>query len=140
MDTSNNPSIVLPCGHAFCTDCIIQVHGTAAQQNLRLGVDENERARCPGCRGELDLKKMIDWSTFRKVHMQEEGEEVKIKSGTMTADALAKLRKDARGSAASKKECKCLNVYVFTQLAGSLCNMLSTILQLQILATSKKTG
>jgi len=36
--------------------------------------------------------------------MKEGGEEVTIKSGTITADALAKLRKDARSSAASKKE------------------------------------
>jgi len=79
------------------------VHATAAQQNLRLRGDENERARCPGCRGELDLKKMIDWSTFKKVHI-EGGDEVKSGPETMTVEALAKLRREARNNAASKKD------------------------------------
>lgn len=106
MDTSNNPSIVLPCGHAFCTDCIIQVHATAAQQNLRLRGDENDGARCPGCRGVLDLKRMIDWSTFKKVHMKDGSvKEVQKTTGTMTPEALAKLRRDARTNPTIKQEC-----------------------------------
>lgn len=104
MDTSNNPSIVLPCGHAFCTDCIIQVHATAAQQNLRLRGEENDGARCPGCRGALDIKKMIDWTAFKKVHIKEEDDAEEVTTGKLTTEALAKLRRDARTSAASKKD------------------------------------
>lgn len=106
MDTSNNPSIVLPCGHAFCTECIIQVHATAAQQNLRLRGEENDGAKCPGCRGVLDLKKMIDWSTFKKVHIKEENENEVRAVGKITAEALAKLRKDSKTNVASKRECE----------------------------------
>lgn len=53
--------------------------------------------------------------------MKEEREEVKNKSGTITADALAKLRKDARGSAASKKECRYFNVAVIHAHSCEIC-------------------
>ncbi|KAI5797416.1 SNF2 family N-terminal domain-containing protein [Peziza echinospora] len=107
MDTSNNPSIVLPCGHGFCNDCIVQVYNTATQQGLARG-DENAGARCPGCRGNLDIKKIIDWNTFQKVYLKEAKEdngtpEASKKNG-LNADALAKLRRDARRNAASKRQ------------------------------------
>jgi len=110
MDTSNNPSIVLPCGHEFCNDCIVQVYNTATQQGLARG-DENAGARCPGCRGDLDIKKIIDWNTFQKVYLKDEVKEENetpeaSKKNGLNADALAKLRRDARRNAASKKQCE----------------------------------
>ena len=111
IDTSNNPSIILPCGHGFCTDCIIQVYNSTIEKSLEKG-DENPEQHCPTCRGKLDIKKMIDWNTFKKVHVKEktaeEEEDAELEAGKrdgLTADALAKLRQDARRNAASKQKC-----------------------------------
>lgn len=49
---------------------------------------------------------MIDWTTFKKVHIKEEEKPEEKTTGKLTTEALAKLRRDARASAASKKDCK----------------------------------
>jgi len=49
---------------------------------------------------------MIDWTTFKKVHTKEEEDTPEKATGKLTTEALAKLRRDARTNAASKKDCE----------------------------------
>lgn len=67
LDVSENPSIVIPCGHLFCKECLLQVQSTHEQHNMERG-DDSSKLRCPGCRGELDMKKVTDLNTFKMVH------------------------------------------------------------------------
>jgi len=67
FDVSENPSIVIPCGHLFCKECLLQVQNTHEQHNMERG-EENSKLRCPGCRGEMDMKKVTDIHTFKMVH------------------------------------------------------------------------
>jgi hypothetical protein len=67
LDVSENPSIVVPCGHLFCQECLLQVQTQHEQSNLARG-EENSKLRCPGCRGELDPKKITSLKTFKLVH------------------------------------------------------------------------
>lgn len=70
LDVSENPSIIIPCGHLFCKECLIQVQAQHAQQNLARG-EENSKPKCPGCRGELNPDKVTDLSSFKMVYPAE---------------------------------------------------------------------
>ncbi|KAA8894406.1 SNF2 family N-terminal domain-containing protein [Sphaerosporella brunnea] len=70
LDVSDNPSIVIPCGHLFCKECLLQVQTQHEQSNLARG-DDNSKLRCPGCRGELDPKRITSLSSFKMVHPPE---------------------------------------------------------------------
>lgn len=67
LDVSENPSIVVPCGHLFCKECLIQVQTQHAQRNLERG-EENSKPKCPGCRGELNPEKVTDLSSFKMMY------------------------------------------------------------------------
>ncbi|TVY39502.1 putative ATP-dependent helicase [Lachnellula subtilissima] len=63
-----NPSIIIPCGHNTCPECLASISTAAAQQNIADGNEGAAHAKCPECRGNLDLNKIIDYRTFKKVH------------------------------------------------------------------------
>ncbi|TVY19000.1 putative ATP-dependent helicase [Lachnellula arida] len=63
-----NPSIIIPCGHNTCPECLTSISTTAAQQNIADGNEGAAHAKCPECRGILDPNKVIDYRTFKKVH------------------------------------------------------------------------
>jgi SNF2 family DNA or RNA helicase len=67
-DPIPNPRIVIPCGHVACSECLVKIAGNVQQEAI---VDGNEAgdAKCPTCREKVDLKKIIHYKTFRKVHM-----------------------------------------------------------------------
>lgn len=67
-DAVLNPSIIIPCGHNTCPECLTSISTTAAQQNIANGEDGAAHAKCPECRGNLDPNKVIDYRTFKKVH------------------------------------------------------------------------
>ncbi|CUS15134.1 unnamed protein product [Tuber aestivum] len=73
LDAADNPSIVIPCGHQFCSECLLQLNTQHAAAAIASGNEEGG-ARCPGCRGAYQPNKVIDLRTFQKVHMSE-GEE-----------------------------------------------------------------
>lgn len=80
MDVADNPTIVIPCGHQFCSECVVRLHHQHEEASIASGNEEGG-ARCPGCRGAFRLDKVIDLRTFRKVHQPEaigepSGEEV----------------------------------------------------------------
>ncbi|KAK5289418.1 hypothetical protein LTR16_003014, partial [Cryomyces antarcticus] len=78
MDAVENPSIFIPCGHDTCSECLVRLCDPA--QALANGDESGTgSAKCPECREKIDPKKVVDYNTFRKVHMPEtlpEGEEV----------------------------------------------------------------
>ncbi|KAG0638594.1 putative ATP-dependent helicase C23E6.02 [Tuber brumale] len=74
LDAADNPSIVVPCGHQFCSECLVLLHTQHVKAAIASGNEEGG-ARCPGCRGAFQLNKVIDLRTFQKVYMPE-GEEV----------------------------------------------------------------
>ncbi|KAI9779082.1 MAG: hypothetical protein M1839_007748 [Geoglossum umbratile] len=71
-DGVENPAIFIPCGHDTCTECFVKISNQSGQQNLARG-NEVVSVKCPTCRGLIDPKKIIDYVTFKKVHMNEEG-------------------------------------------------------------------
>lgn len=70
LDISENPSLVIPCGHAFCPECIAQLQ-TQHEERIANEGEVTQKMKCPGCRGPLDVKKIIDLRTFRTVHQPE---------------------------------------------------------------------
>ncbi|KAL5906589.1 hypothetical protein ACKVV1_010988 [Pyricularia oryzae] len=66
MDAVEDPAIVLPCGHALCRECLTQ---WISNSELRSG--DNNSAKCPECRGQIDSKKVVNYGTFKQIHMPE---------------------------------------------------------------------
>jgi hypothetical protein len=67
-DAVPNPRFLIPCGHDTCSECLVKITATAEQQGIAAG-DESAGAKCPSCRGKIDSKKIIDYETFKRVHM-----------------------------------------------------------------------
>ncbi|KFY47309.1 hypothetical protein V494_00064 [Pseudogymnoascus sp. VKM F-4513 (FW-928)] len=66
-DPVPNPSIVVPCGHDTCAQCLVKITNSF-DQAIANGEDSIS-AKCPTCRGAVDLKKIIDYETFKRAHM-----------------------------------------------------------------------
>lgn len=66
-DPVPNPSIVVPCGHDTCAQCLVKITNSF-DQAIANGEDSTS-AKCPTCRGAVDLKKIIDYDTFKRAHM-----------------------------------------------------------------------
>jgi hypothetical protein len=67
-DPIPNPRIVIPCGHDTCSECLVKIAGNVQQEAIAEGNEAGD-AKCPTCRGKVDMKKIIDYETFKKVHM-----------------------------------------------------------------------
>lgn len=67
-DAIENPSIVIPCGHDTCSECLAKISDTADQHNIANG-EEGPATKCPTCRGKVEMNRVIDYVTFKKVHM-----------------------------------------------------------------------
>jgi len=63
-----NPSIIIPCGHTTCAECLTSVTEKAAQDGIADGNEGGGQAKCPSCRGRLEANKVIDYKSFNKVH------------------------------------------------------------------------
>ncbi|ORY60553.1 SNF2 family N-terminal domain-containing protein [Pseudomassariella vexata] len=73
-DAVDNPSIMLPCGHDTCAECLDRLTGNAEQRNLQNGNEGGSKVHCPECRGDIDIKKVITYEYFKKVHMPQPDE------------------------------------------------------------------
>lgn len=62
-----SPNFIVPCGHYYCGDCIVKVIDQSQKISIMNGNITSD-ARCPECRCLFNLKKIIDFSVFRKVH------------------------------------------------------------------------
>ncbi|KAF2435396.1 hypothetical protein EJ08DRAFT_335833 [Tothia fuscella] len=67
-DAAENPTIFIPCGHDTCSECFARL--TDPSRAIVQG-SETAEAKCPQCRGKVDSKKIIDYTTFKKVYMPE---------------------------------------------------------------------
>ena len=75
FDAVLNPVFVLPCGHNLCPACLLQLQTNATQNNLRNGRESEGFVACVECRQPVNLKNVIDYDTFIRVHMPEEAAE-----------------------------------------------------------------
>ena len=70
MDMTENATIFIPCGHNTCSECFARISDPS--QAIASGDAAETRhgeAKCPNCRGKIAPSKVIDHSTFKKVHM-----------------------------------------------------------------------
>ncbi|GAB7341857.1 hypothetical protein MBLNU457_g0176t1 [Dothideomycetes sp. NU457] len=67
FDAIENPAIFVPCGHHTCPECYTKIKDASLGQEY----DENNNrvTKCPQCRGNIDPKMVIDYETFKKVHV-----------------------------------------------------------------------
>ncbi|KZF22107.1 hypothetical protein L228DRAFT_239121 [Xylona heveae TC161] len=70
-DAVENPAIFLPCGHDTCSECFTRISDPS--QALTLG-NEDPVVKCPSCRQVISPKRVIDYVSFKKVHMPTEAE------------------------------------------------------------------
>lgn len=85
FDAVENPAIFVPCGHKTCTECFTRIADPA---NGVANGDENGRsAKCPECRGPINTKSVVDYETFKKVHMAEPQPEVAEEQDPANAEA-----------------------------------------------------
>ena len=72
MDSSDNATIFIPCGHSTCSECFARISDPS---QAIAGGDANEgrnaEVKCPNCRGKIVLNKIIDHNSFKKAHMPE---------------------------------------------------------------------
>ncbi|KAI9848321.1 MAG: hypothetical protein M1837_000585 [Sclerophora amabilis] len=67
-DAVQNPAIFIPCGHDTCSECFTQISTQTGILGLAQG-NETSDIKCPKCRGKITTSKIIDYLTFKKVHM-----------------------------------------------------------------------
>ncbi|KAK6522569.1 hypothetical protein TWF281_002008 [Arthrobotrys megalospora] len=74
FDTPEKITIVFPCGHCFCEDCLTgYVNNQFAQM---ADGEEGNRPSCPSCRGPFDPSTTISWQVFKEIHMPDDGSEL----------------------------------------------------------------
>ncbi|KAJ5349283.1 SNF2-related protein [Penicillium brevicompactum] len=66
MDSVENATIYIPCGHHVCSECWIRISDSAGANVVNL--DDDTVIKCQNCRGPVDPKKLTDTVSFKKVH------------------------------------------------------------------------
>lgn len=69
-DAVANPAIFNVCGHDTCSECLTKLIDQANRQNVD-GDDPVGTFTCPSCRAKIDKSKILDYATFKKVHMKD---------------------------------------------------------------------
>ncbi|KAK8104010.1 uncharacterized protein PG998_011043 [Apiospora kogelbergensis] len=64
-----NPSILIPCGHYACLECL-QLHTSSSEQRNQID-NEAGKPKCIICRADFDMKRIITYQTFRNTFMPE---------------------------------------------------------------------
>lgn len=67
MDIAQNATIVIPCGHATCSECFARISDPS--QAIANGDDGGRDVKCPSCRGKIVASNVTDHDTFKKVHL-----------------------------------------------------------------------
>jgi SNF2 family DNA or RNA helicase len=67
LEADPNPTIIIPCGHTVCGECVQKLIDPAMRA-AQDGNDETSTPRCPHCRGELKARLITDYKHFCKVH------------------------------------------------------------------------
>ena len=71
MDMAENATIFIPCGHDTCSECFARITDPATAIADGDAGDRSIDTKCPNCRGKVTPNRVIDFSTFKKVHMPE---------------------------------------------------------------------
>ena len=66
FDGTNNPTILVPCGHTTCAECFAKLFDPS--KLIRAG-DDGGKARCHTCRAELTAGKITDYAHFCKIFL-----------------------------------------------------------------------
>lgn len=69
FDADLNPTIIIPCGHTVCGECVQRL--VDPNRGIRDGLENAGTAKCPHCRGELKASMITDFKHFCKVHAPE---------------------------------------------------------------------
>lgn len=70
-DAVENPAIFSTCGHDTCSECLTKISDQANQQNVINGDDAVGTFKCPSCRAKIEKNRILDYATFKKVHMKD---------------------------------------------------------------------
>lgn len=70
FDADANPTIIIPCGHTVCGECVQKLIDPTMRGNED-GSDETRTPKCPHCRGPLKARLITDYKHFCKVHCPE---------------------------------------------------------------------
>ncbi len=68
-DALLNPVFPLDCCHPTCSECFVKI----TSQYDPNAEDGQNTARCPTCRGSINMNRCIDYETFKDVHMGGDG-------------------------------------------------------------------
>ncbi|CAA9967088.1 DNA repair protein rad5 [Pyrenophora teres f. maculata] len=71
MEADPNPTIIVPCGHTVCGECVQKLIDPAMRAAQQDGNDETTTPKCPHCRGELKAKLITDYKHFLRAHCPE---------------------------------------------------------------------
>ncbi|KAK8061273.1 hypothetical protein PG994_007639 [Apiospora phragmitis] len=72
-ELSWNPSILVPCGHYACHECL-QLHSNSSDQQRDRLENEGAKPKCIICRGEFNLKRSITYEAFKSTFMSQSGD------------------------------------------------------------------
>jgi SNF2 family DNA or RNA helicase len=79
-DATPNPTIMLPCGHDACSECLAKISDQTLQQ-AQANDGTNIESKCPTCRGKFSMARVIDYETFKQVHLPQEISASQISNG-----------------------------------------------------------
>ena len=71
FEADPNPTIIIPCGHTVCGECVQKRMDPAMRAAQQDANDETRVPKCPHCRGELRARLITDYKHFCKVHCRE---------------------------------------------------------------------
>ncbi|KAJ5567755.1 SNF2-related protein [Penicillium sp. DV-2018c] len=131
MDSVENATIYIPCGHHVCSECWIRISDTARGGAISIDDDGPVMIKCQNCRGPVDPAKLTDTNAFNQVHGDDSGNDSATETGETNKDeddeatassedgnsdsstddgeggrkrkSLAELRKDSMRNKAEKK-------------------------------------
>ena len=66
-----NASIITPCGHSTCSECFAKISDPSQAIANGDGEGTNNNIKCPNCRGQIVLAKVINHNAFKEAHMPE---------------------------------------------------------------------
>ncbi|KAJ4990987.1 SNF2 family domain-containing protein [Stagonosporopsis vannaccii] len=69
FDVELNPTIIVPCGHTVCGECMQKLVDPA--RGIKDGQETAGAAKCPKCRGELKASMITDYKHFCRVFAPE---------------------------------------------------------------------
>ena len=74
-DVALNPTLIIPCGHDTCSECLARISQQQAVDHMAAGNEGESAAKCPTCRGKVEMNKIINYSTFVKVYKPQDAKE-----------------------------------------------------------------